>query len=116
MTRMLFFAVAIAALGVRVGSAPTDSGGIVIRALATDPSLVTGGDVLIEIVAPTAPRVSANGRDVSAAFKPSKQINTFVGLVTGLVNGTNTIAAGSARLPITNYPITGPVLSGPWQQ
>src|SRR5262249_28256644 len=43
-----------------------------------------------------------------------------VGLITGLPVGTSTIAADAARahgtLTVTNYPITGPVLSGPWLQ
>ena len=92
---------------------------ITIRALSTDPNYVTGGDVLVQITAPATPRVTAGGRDVSAAFKPTKRDRTpptYVGLVTGLGNGRNTITAGDAKLEITNYPITGPVLSGPWQQ
>jgi len=124
MKRMLFGMVVIATLGARIGS-PGASGVITIKTLSADPARVTGGDVLVEITDQSIGErtrtsgpspVTANGRDVTAAFKPTKQANTYVGLITGLVNGRNTIASGSARLEMTNYPITGPVLSGPWQQ
>jgi hypothetical protein len=61
-------------------------------------------------------------RDVSSAFQPDPTgNNALVGLVAGLVNGKNTLAvrtkAGGppdASIEITNYPISGPVFSGPW--
>jgi hypothetical protein len=98
----------------------------IIAVLSADPSLVTGGDVLVGItfgsrVPAGGPHVTVGGRDVSQAFKPAEP-GVFVGLVTGLVNGKNLIelgeTPGSARasLEVVNYPITGPVISGPWQQ
>ena len=45
-----------------------------------------------------------------------------MGVISGLTIGHNTITAitidGRARtsLDVTNYPITGPVISGPWHQ
>jgi hypothetical protein len=98
-----------------------------ITALSTDPSRVTGGDVLVKIafganVGRDTLKVSVGGLDVTKAFQPAAERGTFVGLVTGLANGTNVIEAGSASgtahgaLEITNYPITGPVISGAWQQ
>jgi hypothetical protein len=98
-----------------------------ISALSTDAALVTGGDVLLKIAAPAdlsaqlAVSVNANGRDVTSAFRPGPAPNTWVGLVTGLPVGTSTVTADAgarahAALAITNYPITGPMISGPWLQ
>jgi hypothetical protein len=99
-----------------------------ITALSTDPARVTGGEVLVEIAAPRTVSaawtiaVKANGRDITGAFHPGTRPNTWIGLVSGLVVGKNTIeaTAGSpatnASLTVTNYPITGPVFSGPWLQ
>src|SRR5579871_2901728 len=90
-----------------------------IKALSTDASRVTGGDVLLQVTSPDAAvKVTANGKDVSNAFRPGNDKGTFIGLVTGLPNGRSTINAASgksaASLDVTNYPITGPVFSGPW--
>jgi hypothetical protein len=98
-----------------------------MTALSTDANLVTGGDVLVRVafgsrVDLDTLKVSVAGRDVSKAFQPTVEPGAFVGLVSGLVNGKNVIEAGTvsgsarASLEITNYPITGPVISGPWQQ
>ena len=102
---------------------------IAIRALSARPDLVTAGDVLIEVATPAAggrarsarPFVATlNGRDVSSVFFPARTSGAFVGLVSGLASGRNTFAiagkgqsAGGASLELTNYPITGPVFSGP---
>jgi hypothetical protein len=100
---------------------------IAIQTLSTDASRVTGGDVLVQImVPPSTPVQSVNvtvaGRDVTDSFRPAAS-NAMVGLVTGLVNGKNTLLVNTAgksdpaaSLEITNYPITGPVTSGPWIQ
>ncbi len=87
-----------------------------IHVLSSDPSRVTGGDALIEIVSPEAPpRVDANGRDVSMAFK--NESGRYIGLVKGFTTGDNTLTAkqgsNSASVKIKNYPITGPVFAGP---
>jgi hypothetical protein len=107
---------------------------IQIKTLSTDASRVTGGDVLVEItlpdgVAPDAIRATAAGRDVTSAFKRGTAPNILTGLVAGLPEGTSSleVRADGVRgerdsidrgtlLGITNYPITGPVISGPWQQ
>jgi hypothetical protein len=120
------WAVVSALLAAAIGTAGAQ-GRPTISALSTDPSLVTGGDVLVKIafganVGLDTLEVSVAGRDVTKAFQPVGAPGTFVGLVTGLANGKNVIEVnstpGQARgsLEITNYPITGPVLSGPWQQ
>ena len=90
-----------------------------IKALSADASRVTGGDVLLQVTTSGADvKVTANGKDVSSAFHAAKEKGTFVGLVAGLPNGRSKIAVTSgksaASLDITNYPITGPVFSGPW--
>lgn len=96
-----------------------------IKALSTDPSRVTGGDVLVQIGLPAGTpaesvSVTLAGRDVSSVFQTVSP-SARVGLVTGLLNGKTTLTLSAGRhapasLEITNYPITGPVTSGPWQQ
>ena len=53
------------------------------------------------------------------AFKFNATNTAQLGVVQGLVNGQNVIAvqAGglNTSLTLTNYPITGPIISGPWQ-
>jgi Tannase-like family of unknown function (DUF6351) len=102
--------------------------GIEINVLSTRADRVSGGDVLIEIVAPgergsamAVPFEAAlNGRDVSTAFHAASGSGSWVGLLTGLAVGRNTIKATArtpdlrgASLDVTNYPITGPIVSGP---
>lgn len=90
---------------------------------SSQPHMVSGGSALIEVALPadttntSGVSVALNGVDVTAAFK-SATPNTLLGVVTGLVNGDNTISAkngGSTTvtLTLTNYPITGPITSGP---
>jgi len=85
--------------------------------------MVSGGNALIELVLPSdaksgdAVAVTLNGADVSAAFK-SSSTTTLLGLVSGLTNGDNTLSAKvgnstATSLTLTNYPITGPITSGP---
>src|SRR5262245_56086692 len=97
---------------------------IEIKTLSTDASRVTGGDVLVQVsVPPNTPTdavtVTVAGRDLSSAFR-STSPNIFAGLVSGLALGRNTVTVGAAgktaTLDVTNYPITGPVTSGPWIQ
>lgn len=98
-----------------------------LTTLSTDAARVTGGDVLMQIALPTGVaadslKITAAGRDVSSAFRRADAPGVVMGVVTGLANGRNVIEAtaggGKARgsLEVTNYPITGPVISGPWQQ
>jgi Tannase-like family of unknown function (DUF6351) len=95
-----------------------------IRTLSTSADRVTGGDALVGInvpagAQPSAPGVRLNGRDVSDAFR--RQGGSFVALVTGLVDGRNELkvtgwGVRDQVLALTNYPIRGPVMSGPHQQ
>ena len=72
-------------------------------------------DVLVQITQDdnAAAPVTLNGANVTSAFRAVSTPNTRVGLVTGLVLGANTISAGAVSLTIRNYPITGPITSGP---
>ena len=89
-----------------------------IATLSTRAHLVSGGDVLVQITADAsgAGNVTLNGNDVTAVFRPGAAPNTLVGLVTGLNLGANTLAAGGSSLVITNYPLKGPIISGPHVQ
>jgi hypothetical protein len=107
-----------AALIVTAADAPAT---LQIRTLSTDASRVTGGDVLVQVTAPDVAgvRITANGRDVSSAFHPrAGERGTLLGLVADLPAGKSTLTASSrtsaASIEVTNYPITGPVFSGPW--
>ncbi len=87
-----------------------------MRVLSSDPSRVTGGDALVEIISPAGkPAVAANGRDVSGAFNGAD--GHYIGLVSGFINGDNTLTANqganTASVKIKNFPITGPLFSGP---
>ncbi|WP_372665994.1 DUF6351 family protein [Amycolatopsis kentuckyensis] len=86
------------------------------------PALVSGGQVLVRVVAPGKTRVSANGHDVTSSFRPQPD-GSLLGLVTGLRDGVNDLSARTsghgpdqrANLRVTNHPITGPVFSGAQQ-
>jgi hypothetical protein len=95
--------------------------------LSNRADLVSGGDALVEVrvpkgVALSRVKVTRNGTDVTALFSAAGS-NALRGLVTGLVEGRNEVAARidgrgrgdgrRERLEITNHPIGGPVLSGP---
>ena len=95
-----------------------------IESVSTRPYLVTGGDVLLRIRAGedldlSRVRVSANGEDVTEGFSPSAHGGSMIGLVQGLRLGHNEIearipeSAAMAVLELTNYPIWGPIISGP---
>ena len=96
-----------------------------VRAISTHPDRVSGGDVLVEVWAPEHSddaRIVAtlDGRDVSAAFRVSTRPDVWIGLVTGLAVGTNNLEidgspwrTSDASLELTNYPMTGPIVSGP---
>ncbi|GHF60796.1 hypothetical protein GCM10017566_37680 [Amycolatopsis bartoniae] len=81
------------------------------------PEFVSGGQVLLSVN--TAARVTVNGRDVTPEFH-RRSDGSYLGLVTGLRDGRNDVVATthgrSAKLRVTNHPITGPVFSGPQQQ
>ncbi|MDP9894334.1 hypothetical protein J2W32_003210 [Variovorax boronicumulans] len=104
-----------------------------IKTLSSAPDMISGGDTLVEITAPVGValdkvRVSLNGKDVTSQV-PAVNSTTRVlrGLVTGLTTdaasttgSVNTlvvsnadVAAQRTEAKLVNYPITGPILSGP---
>ncbi|NUZ06511.1 DUF6351 family protein [Piscinibacter koreensis] len=114
-------AIGAAALAACGGGGGDDDDGPVLQTLSSRPELVSGGDVLVEaaLTEPSQPlKATLNGSDVSASFKadPSRP-GRLVALLTGLKVGTNELVASnggdSTTLQLTNYPITGPMISGP---
>jgi hypothetical protein len=95
--------------------------------LSTSPDLVSGGDVLVRIelprgVAPNEARVELNHKNISNTFSVDASRRTLTGLVTELKRGKNLIEVStlrlggrSERLIVTNYPLSGPLFSGPHQ-
>src|SRR2546421_7732274 len=119
----------LAACGGGDGSTPTTTAGPVaaIKVLSNRADVISGGDALIEVVAPagtdvTKLKVESNGTDVTNAFAVRAD-GRYYGLVTGLTVGSNAVRVAEsgksgATLTITNYPKGGPVISGaqikPW--
>jgi hypothetical protein len=92
-----------------------------IRTLSNRADLVSGGDVLIEVL-PAASRsvtVTAGGHDVTASV-PLRSNGRRMGLLTGLPLGPSEVVVRSsgqvARLTVINHPLGGPVFSGPQVQ
>lgn len=120
-TNRRIFSVAITFLGIWIGlHAISDSQAaakLEIKTLSSRPDLVSGGDALIEVTAPTGTKVTLmlNGKDVTSQLKP--EASSLRGVVSGFNIGENLLAAKAgklqASLKVTNYPITGPILSGP---
>ncbi len=103
-------ALLIALFGVGEATAAVRS----ITTLSSRPDRVSGGDVLVEIDEDDdaqAP-VTLDGVDVSNEFKAAGS-HRRIGLVSELRLGRNVIAAGGVKLTVTNYPIAGPITSGP---
>ena len=123
----LLAAILFSASGIAAGAAGQEIG---ITPLSTRADMVTGGNVLIRIdvpppVALNAIAIKLNGQNITTMFQVDMAARTFTGLVSGLAVGANTLAvytnaAGMGRpaeqLTLTNYPIQGPVFSGPHQQ
>ena len=70
---------------------------------------VTGGDVLVRYSG-EEPAFTVDGAALS-----SESRGDGVYLLVGLAEGNSTITAGDTSVDVTNYPITGPVFSGPHQ-
>jgi len=107
-----------------------------IETLSTKPYLVSGGDVLVRIHVPEnvslhETTVTLNRNDITSVFRTDAGAHTLTGLVTGLRLGDNELEVSaknghggrdgrrdgpSGRITLTNYPITGPIRSGPHQE
>ena len=71
---------------------------LTLESLSNRPDKLSGGDVLIRISLPNPTaaqglRVMLNDTDVSAAFRPSQNGRSLVGLVQGLRDGRNRLVA-----------------------
>ena len=104
-----------------------------IRTLSSRPDLVSGGDALVEVIAPAGVslsqlRLTLNGKDVTGQLRENADTHSFRGVIGGMTIGDNalrvvikptqssSVRAGralQANLNVTNYPISGPILSGP---
>jgi hypothetical protein len=98
-----------------IGAQSATAAVLEIKTLSSRPDRVSGGDVLMQLVQSDDADlpVMLNGADVGKDFQPGSAPHTREGLVSGLKLGPNTIAAGGKTIKITNYPITGPIASGP---
>ena len=99
------------------------NGGLVLDVLSSRADQVSGGDALLrvrlEANAGDDLRVARDGVDVTSAFHPDPGGGSFTGLVAGLREGWNTVRAhtehGDASIRLRNFPIGGPIFSGPHQ-
>jgi hypothetical protein len=102
-----------------------------IVTISTRPDTVSGGNVLVRINAPRGAAINdlvvlLNGQNVTGVFRPETGRHSLLGLVDGLAVGENSLVAKavgpnneayrSAEATLTNYPITGPILSGPHEE
>jgi hypothetical protein len=95
-----------------------------VSVVSSRSDMVTGGNALVRVALPegTSPdtvTVRVDGRDVTAAFRAVSEA-ALEGIVTDLAVGMNHVTVGTAdgasvELEVRNYPLTGPVLSGPHQ-
>ena len=93
-----------------------------VEVLSSRPELVTGGNVLVRTTLASASAVTAtlNGAAVTTLFTPEAGSSTSaIALISGLAVGANTLVltqgASTGSLSLTNYPLEGPVISGPRQ-
>ncbi|MDF1597022.1 MAG: DUF6351 family protein [Acidimicrobiia bacterium] len=99
-----------------------------IEVLSSPADLVSGGDARLSVRVPPGnldrARIRLNGEDVTDDFQVVPGTSTLEGVVDGLVVGENLVqvlpnsrARGAASsLTLTNYPISGPMFSGPQQE
>lgn len=111
---------------------PTAPGTLQVSTLSSKPEFVTGGNTLLQVtypdgMNPSNVRVTLNGTDVSSSLTVGETANTLRGVVSGLTTNSalaagspNEVvasdrsgAAASGTLTVFNFPITGPVISGP---
>jgi hypothetical protein len=97
-----------------------------VHVLSSRPDMITGGDALVEIAGPASILSSSNlsvlvkGRDLRRNFRAGLTANTLVGRIEGLDSGKNLleVRVGGKRqalIKLTNYPLSGPIFSGPHQ-
>ncbi|HYY60550.1 MAG TPA: DUF6351 family protein, partial [Burkholderiales bacterium] len=104
-----------------------------IEVLSSRPDAISGGDALIRVtvkknVPASAMRVKLNGADVTSAFVVNATAKTLTGVLSGMRVGENLlevidsrgnvrgIGRADADIVLTNYPLEGPMFSGPHEQ
>ena len=96
----------------------------IIRVLSNRADLISGNDVLISVVPPagaaSGAKMSLNDKDVTSSFTPQTD-GSYMGLVTGLVLGSNVVSStfsngSTSTYTISNSPHGGPVIAGPQLQ
>ncbi len=102
-----------------------------IEVLSSRPDAISGGDALIRVtvnknVPASGMRIKLNGADVTSSFVVAA--NMLTGLVSGMRVGENLLEVidprgnvqgkgrADADIVLTNYPIEGPMFSGPHEQ
>ena len=117
--------------GLHSAAMAQSSQGILITTLSSRPDIVSGGTALVRISVPNGVPFSdlmvlLNSQNVTSAFEPEASGQSLLGLVQGMPLGRNELIAEvlgpgnqigpTARLTLTNYPITGPIFSGPHEE
>ena len=133
-TSRLWLLGGLAALGLTAAGTPAVRGSAgqagdaslrLVPLSAARPYLVSGGDVLVRVEADDTVRLTdlvvlLDDVDVTRWFRPDPGRHAILGLVRGLTDGDHTLVARAAReearLELTSYPITGPMISGPHEQ
>ena len=105
-------------------TAVSTDGVLQLRVLSSRPDMVSGGDALIEVGLPGTSNLSdfnlqVNGKTVTENLS-EVQPGVYRGKISNLKLGNNTVSAvltqseqSPVTLSLTNYPITGPIISGP---
>lgn len=105
-------------------SSPSEA--LQLRTVSTKPWLVTGGDVLVEVTFAdsfdaTQLNVTLNGDAVTDRFRQTSS-RSIQGFISGMPLGDSVLQAElngteiSETLTLTNYPQSGPIISGPHEQ
>src|SRR5512144_2173949 len=93
-----------------------------LEAVSNRADLVSGGDVLVRVTLPmnvgaNQSVLMLNGQPLANPLHAAPDGKGYLALVSGLALGHNSLmlaAGGSAlQLDVTNYPIGGPIFSGP---
>src|SRR5690606_7798381 len=96
------------------------------RVVSSPPQYVSGGDARIEVRVPSGMQnkveLYLNGRRISANLKPTRAgSDRLQAVISGLAQGENRLEAlikgrwDRDVIKLINYPITGPMFSGPQQ-
>ena len=107
--RVLLLAATCAVFGVFGGASAFAQAKLGVDVVSSRADMVSGGSALVKITgADAAPTVTVDGKDVSAAFKADPK-GGWIGLVEGLKDGDNQLAAkGSGKdgaVTLVNHPV-----------